>query len=181
MQTYIKFIVTTFLKSFSNIFLIMIGLVLILNLISELDFFKDIEINTYFPLYLSLLNCLSLLFEMFPFIFLIGTQFFFIKFFKNNELQVFKYSGLKNFSIIKIISLLTFLMGVFIIIIYYNFSASLKNHYLNFKSKYTSDDKYLAVITNNGLWIKDKIKDKSLIKFLSRLSLKDISIRLFSK
>ena len=31
------------------------------------------------------------------------------------------------------------------------------------KSKYTTDGKYLAVITNNGLWIKDEIDNKVLI------------------
>ncbi len=163
MKTYIKFIIFVFLKSFLNIFLIMMGLVLILNLLSELDFFKDIEVNSYFPLYLSFLNSFSLIFEMFPFIFLISTQFFFINFFRNNEIQIFKYSGLKNFTIIKILGLVTFITGVLIILIYYNISSNLKNHYLNIKSKYTSDDKYLAVITNNGLWIKDKIGGKSLI------------------
>ncbi len=163
MKTYIKFIIFVFLKSFFNIFLIMMGLVLILNLLSELDFFKNIDVNSYFPLYLSFLNSFSLIFEMFPFIFLISTQFFFINFFKNNEIQIFKYSGLKNSNIIKILSFITFVMGVLIILIYYNISSNLKNHYLNIKSKYTSDDKYLAVITNNGLWIKDKIGGKSLI------------------
>ena len=95
MKTYIKFIIYIFLKSFLNIFLIMMGLVLILNLLSELDFFKDLKVSSYFPLYLSFLNSFSLIFEMFPFIFLISTQFFFLSFFKNNEIQVFKYSGLK--------------------------------------------------------------------------------------
>ena len=76
MTTYIKFIISVFLKSFINIFFIMIGLIMILNLLSELDFFKEIEVNTYFPLYLSALNSFSLIFEMFPFIFLIATQFF---------------------------------------------------------------------------------------------------------
>ena len=90
MKTYVKFIILTFLKSFLNIFFIMFGLVLILNLLSELDFFKDMDVDTFFPLYLSLLNSLSLIFEMFPFIFLISTQFFFINFFKNNELEIFK-------------------------------------------------------------------------------------------
>jgi len=163
MRTYIKFIVFTFLKSFLNIFLIMFALVLILNLLSELDFFKNIDVNSYFPLYLSLLNSASLVFEMLPFIFLISTQFFFINFFKNNELDIFKYSGLKNTNIIKILSLLTFLMGVIFIVLFYNFSSNLKNIYLELKSKYTSDNKYLAVITNNGLWIKDKIDGKTLI------------------
>ena len=36
----------------------------------------------------------------------------------------------------------------------------MKNIYLDLKNNYTSDDKYLAVITNNGLWIKDNIDGK---------------------
>ncbi len=163
MRTYIKFIIFTFLKSFLNIFLIMFSLVLILNLLSELDFFKNINVNSYFPLYLSLLNSVSLVFEMLPFIFLISTQFFFINFFKNNELEIFKYSGLKNMNIIKILSLTALLMGILFVILFYNFSSNLKNIYLELKSNYTSDNKYLAVITNNGLWIKDKINGKTLI------------------
>ena len=163
MNTYIKFIIFSFLKSFLNIFLIMFSLVLILNLLSELDFFKNINVNTYFPLYLSLLNSVSLVFEMLPFIFLISAQFFFINFFKNNELDIFKYSGLKNTSIMKILSLTTLLMGIFFIVLFYNFASNLKNIYLELKSNYTSDNKYLAVITNNGLWIKDRIDGKILI------------------
>ena len=163
MTTYIKFIITVFFKSFVNIFFIMIGLIMILNLLSELDFFKEINVSTYFPLYLSVLNSFSLIFEMFPFIFLIATQFFFINFFKNNELNIFKYSGLKNINIIKIISLLSLFMGILIIIFFYNLSSNFKNFYLGLKSNYTSDDKYLAVITNNGLWIKDKIDNKTII------------------
>ena len=163
MKTYVKFIIFTFLRSFINIFFIIFGLVLILNLLSELDFFKEINVKTTFPLYLSILNSLSLIFEMFPFIFLISTQFFFINFFKNNELEIFKYSGLKNFEIIKILSLLTLFLGLIIVTFFYNLSSNFKNLYLDLKSDYTSDGKYLAVITNNGLWIKDKVDNKTLI------------------
>ena len=35
--------------------------------------------------------------------------------------------------------------------------------YLEIKSSHTNNDKYLAVITKNGLWIKDKIEDNVLI------------------
>ena len=163
MKTYTKFIIFVFLKSFLNIFFIVFGLVLILNLLSELDFFKELNVSSYFPLYLSLLNSMSLIFEMFPFIFLICTQFFFINFFKNNELEIFKYSGLKNTEIIKILSFLTLFIGIIIIIFFYNLSSNFKNFYLELKSNYTSDSKYLAVITNNGLWIKDKIDNKTFI------------------
>ena len=121
MKTYVKFIIFVFLKSFLNIFFIVFGLVLILNLLSELDFFKEIKISTYFPIYLSILNSMPLIFEMFPFIFLICSQFFFINFFKNNELEVFKYSGLKNTEIIKILSMLTFFMGILIVVFLQHF------------------------------------------------------------
>jgi lipopolysaccharide export system permease protein len=141
----------------------MLSLVFILNLLSELDFFKEIDLGIDFTLLLSLLNSPSTLFEMFPFVFLISTQLFFIKLFNNNELEVFKYSGLKNSNILGIISVIAFLMGILIIIIFYNFSANLKNFYLEKKSMYVNDGKYLAVITKNGLWIKDKIDKKIYI------------------
>jgi len=163
MKTYIKFLCYIFLKSFFYVLLVMFSLVFVLNLLSELEFFKDIEVDTNFTLLLSILNSPSMIFEMFPFIFLITTQFFFIKLFNNNELEVFKYSGLKNSNILGILSLLSLLVGIAIIIIFYNFSANFKNFYLEKKSQYTSDGKYLAVITKNGLWIKDEIDDKIYI------------------
>ena len=100
---------------------------------------------------------------MLPFILLITTQLFFIKLFNNNEIEVFKYSGTKNSKIITTVSIVTFVGGIIFISLFYNFSSSFKNFYLEIKSKYTSDGKYLAVITNNGLWIKDEINDKILI------------------
>ena len=141
----------------------MFSLVFVLNVLSELDFFKDIDVATNFTLLLSLLNSPSMIFEMFPFIFLLTTQFFFIKLFNNNELEIFKYSGLKNSNILTIISILSLFMGVMIVSIFYNFSANLKNFYLEKKSQFTSDGKYLAVITKNGLWIKDEIDNKIYI------------------
>ena len=160
MKTYIKFLCYIFLRSFFYVFLVMFSLVFILNVLSELEFFKDIDVGIDFTLLLSLLNSPSMIFEMFPFIFLLTTQFFFIKLFNNNELEVFKYSGLKNSSILIIISFLSLIMCIIIITVFYNFSANLKNFYLEKKSQYTTDGKYLAVVTKNGLWIKDEIDDK---------------------
>ena len=100
---------------------------------------------------------------MFPFIFLISTQFFFNNLFTDNEMNIFKYSGLKNTKIFYILSLTTFFVGILIISIFYNLSSNLKNLYLGIKSNYTEDKKYLAVITNNGLWIKDIYNEKILM------------------
>ena len=163
MRTYIKFLSKIYLNSFFYVSLIMFSLIFILNLLSELDFFKDINVNSYFPVYLSLLNSPTYIFEMFPFIFLISTQLFFITLFNNDQLSIFKYSGLKNSKILFIISLMSFFLGLLIITLFYSFSSSLKNFYLDLKSNYTTDEKYLAVITKNGLWIKDVIDDKILI------------------
>ena len=154
MNTYIKFLTYTFYKSLFFVFFVMGSLVYILNLLSELDFFKDINIEIYFPLFLSLLNSPAMLFEMLPFIFLITTQLFFIKLFNNNEIEVFKYSGLKNTKIILILSIISILTGLFASTLFYNFSSNFKNIYLKLKSQYTADGKYLAVITKNGLRIK---------------------------
>ena len=44
-----------------------------------------------------------------------------------------------------IISLFSLFLGIVIITLYYSFSSNLKNFYLELKSNYTSDNKYLAV------------------------------------
>tara|TARA_B100000900_G_scaffold240076_1_gene204080 strand:+ start:2518 stop:3591 length:1074 start_codon:yes stop_codon:yes gene_type:complete len=169
MKVYTKFITFTFLSSLLFVLVVTTSLVFILNLLSEIDFFKENNVQTFFILFLSILNSPSMIFEIFPFILLITTQLFFIKLFNNNEIEVFKYSGLKNSKILYIISVNTILIGIVVATIFYNLSSNLKNFYLELKSPYTSDGKYLAVITKNGLWIKDVIDEKILITNASKI------------
>ena len=163
MNTYTKFLVKTYLLSLLNVFFIFFCLIYVLNLLTELEFFKKTSVESYFPPYLSLLNTPIFVFEMFPFIFLISTQFFFNNLFTDNEMNIFKYSGLKNTKIFSILITTTFFVGIIIISIFYNLSSNLKNLYLGLKSNYTEDKKYLAVITNNGLWIKDIYNENILM------------------
>ena len=158
----LQFLIRNYLSSFLNVFFIFFCLIFILNLLTELEFFKQTEVKSTFPFYLSLINTPMFVFEMFPFVFLISTQFFFNNLFNNNEMNIFKYSGLKNTKIFSILISTTFFTGIIIISIFYNLSSNLKNLYLGLKSNYTEDKKYLAVITNNGLWIKD-IYDKKIL------------------
>ena len=125
MKTYTKYFIYTFFKSLLFVFSIMLSLVFILNLLSELDFFKEINTEIYFPLFLALLNSPTMIFEIFPFIFLITTQLFFIKLFNNNEINIFKYSGLKNSRIITILSTAAIVAGILITTLFYNLSLSL--------------------------------------------------------
>ena len=48
MKTYIKFLSKIFLNSFFYVSLIMFSLILLLNLLSELDFFKNINVDNSF-------------------------------------------------------------------------------------------------------------------------------------
>ena len=184
MKTYIQFIIFIFLRSFLNIFLIMLSLVFILNILQEIEFFSTKNVSAFYPLYLSLMNTPSIIFEMFPFIFLISTQFFFIKLFNNNEINIFKYSGLKNSKIIYILSIVSFIMGLIIILLFYNFSSNLQKYYLEIKNQYITDKTYLAVINKNGLWIKDIIDKEIRIINSSKINnniLEDAFITVFDE
>ena len=138
----------------------MLSLVFVLNILQEIEFFNNKNVGSIYPIYLSLMNTPSIIFEMFPFIFLIASQFFFIKLFNNDEINIFKYSGLKNFKIIYILSLCSLLMGIIIITLFYNLSSNLQRYYLEVKNQYSNDKSdYLAVINKNGLWIKDIVDE----------------------
>ena len=152
-----------FLKKIFLLSLIFFVLVMIINLIEEANFLKDSETNFLTPILLTSLNAPSLLYEMFPFIFLISTQFFFIEIFENKEIYTLRQFGIDNFSLLKFLSLSSFLFGILIIIVFYNFSSILKNEYLKIKNSYAGDKKYLAVITKNGIWIKDNLDNGTII------------------
>ena len=184
MKIYIKFIINLFNNSFLKVFFTFFTIILITNILDQVDFFKDTDISFYSLIFLSFLNTPSIIFEILPFIFLLSTQVFFIYLIDKKELEIFKYRGLNNFMIIKIISLYAFTIGIILIIFFYNTSAVMKNSYLIIKNKYSSDNKYLAVVTNNGLWIKDEIDDKINIINANKIDnefLLDVSITQLNK
>ena len=184
MKTYIKFLLSIFFNSFWKIFFLFFGIILITGIVEEIEFFRNIDEHFSYPILLSLLNTPAVIFEILPFIFLISTQLFFIKLIDSHELEIFKYSGLTNIGIIKIISSFTFILGVLLIIFYYNFSYLLQGKYLKIKNFYSEDNTYLAVINDNGLWIKDTIDDKINIINAKKVSdhfLTDVLIVQFNK
>ena len=155
-KTYQIYLSKVFTSTLIKTFMIFASLAFILNIFEEVNFFKDLDVSITVPIFLTFLNIPSVIFDIFPFIFLITAQFAFIKLMDQNEIIVLKNFGLDNLKIIKILSILSFVFGLFIITIYYNFSSSLKYSYLNLKNTYAKDNKYLAVITENGIWIKDQ-------------------------
>ena len=158
-KTYQIYLSKIFTLTLIKTFAVFISLGFILNIFEEINFFKDTDASITLPIFLTFLNIPSVIFEIFPFIFLITAQFAFIKLMDQNEIIVLKNFGLDNLRIIKILSILSFFIGLTIITIYYNFSSSLKYSYLNLKNSYAKDNKYLAVITENGIWIKDEVEE----------------------
>jgi len=170
MKTYTKFLLNGFIRSFLNVFFVMFSLVFILNILQEIEFLSNQEVNSFYPIYLSLMSSPSIIFEMFPFIFLISTQFFFLKLFTNDEINIFKYSGLKNIKIILILSVISFFIGIFTISVFYSLSSNLQHYYLQVKNQFSKDKLYLAVINKNGLWIKDVVNDQTSIINSSKIN-----------
>lgn len=162
-KIYQRYIIINFLKKFINVSLIFLSLIFILGILEEINFFKDMDVNFFTPYFLTLLNAPITLFEIFPFIFLISTQFFLYDLFKNEELDLLKKNGLSNLNIIKILFLLSIFMGIFNVAIYYNIASKLKFYYSDIKNNFSDDNKYLAMVTESGLWIKDEINNKKYI------------------
>ena len=159
MKTYIKYIILNFIQKILIITFVFFLLVLLLNLFEEINFFKDKSDNLYYPLLLNFLNAPTILNKVFPFIFLISTQFFIISLIEKNELMILKNFGIDNLKIISLIASISFAVSLFLILFFYNFSAQLKHIYLDIKNDFATDNKYLAVITENGIWIKDEINN----------------------
>ena len=162
-KIYEKYLVKNFLGKFFLISLVFFSLIIILSILEEISFFKNLETSFLFPYFLTLLGAPITLFEIFPFIFLLSTQFLFYDLFKKDELNLLKSNGLSNLRIIKILFLSSMLMGILTVSIYYSVASKLKFYYTDIKNNFSSDNKYLAVVTDSGLWLKDEINNNTLI------------------
>ncbi len=182
LKTYEIYLIKIFLIKLLNITIIFFSLVFILGIFEEISFFKDLTTSFHYPVLFSLLNAPSALFEIFPFIFLISTQFLFLDLNKTNELDVFKINGLSNLKILRVLFFTSLFLGLIVISFYYNFSAKLKFTYLEIKNSYSNDNKYLAVVKESGLWIKDEVDNKIYITNADTIRgnfLKNVSINEF--
>ncbi len=183
MKTFDLYLIKLFVKKILTISLIAISLIFILSIFDEISFFKKADAGFFFPFLITILNTPATLFEVFPFIFLIATQFFFIELMDKNELEALKVYGLNNFKIIKLLFLTSMMLGLLLISIFYHFSSKLQFLYFELKNSYSSDNKYLAVVTDNGLWIKDEIDEKVYIINATKIEdyfIKNVTINEFN-
>ena len=151
-----KYIAREFIKVILNTIFVFFCLGFIMNLFEEINYFKDLDIGIYVPIMLSSLIVPSLLYNMFPFIILLSGIWFFLKIKKSDEVTAMKVSGMSNFSVIIIPGLLSFMLGIFFITSINPITSVLVQKYESIKGNYDRDKDYLATITQNGIWIKEK-------------------------
>jgi lipopolysaccharide export system permease protein len=157
---YKKYLIRSFCVNIVKISLVFSIIIIIMNLLEEISFLKNFENTIYLSIKLTLLNLPSVLFEILPFIFLISTIFFFIEISNYNEIEALKSYGVTNLDILGILSAISFFLGVLIIIFFYSISSNLKFIYLETKNLYSKDNKYLSIVTSNGLWIRDIVDNQ---------------------
>ena len=151
-----KYLATEFLKVILTISCIFFCLGIIMNIFEEINFFKDIDVGPYIPITLSLLYVPSLLYNMFPFVIFLSGIWFFLKIKKTDEATAINISGISNFLIILNPSFVAIVVGIFFITSVNPITSVLVKKYENIKGSYERDKDYLAAITENGIWIKEK-------------------------
>ena len=158
-----KYLVKEFIKTVLNMILVCFCLGFIVNLFEEINFFKDIDVGIYLPLIMSILFVPSIIYNMFPFIILFSGIWFFLKIKKSDEVTAMKVSGMSTFSIIIIPCILSIVLGILIITSINPITSILVKHYERIKGNYEKELDYLAAITENGIWIKEKSLKKNTI------------------
>ena len=155
--------VILFLKKLLLLTVIFFSLSFILTIFEEITFLSESKSAFYLPFMLAIFNAPTTLLEIFPFVILISAQLFFIDLIKKKENELVKINNLDNFYLIRLLALCSFLFGLLIITVYYPISSKLKFIYFDIKNIYSKDGKYLKHFNDNGIWIKDEIKNEIYI------------------
>ena len=159
-----KYLSKEFFKVLTNMTFAFFCLGFILSFLEQINFFKDIDVGIHLPIMLTLLFVPSMIHNMFPFVVVFSGIWFFLKIKKNDEITALKVSGISNFSIIIIPSILSFFIGIFFIALLNPFTSTLVKNYEKIRGSYESQKyEYLATVNVNGIWIKEKTFDKNYI------------------
>ena len=163
LRQYENYLTKLFLKNIMIVLVVFIFLSFFLNIFEEIKYFENKESSLYYPIILTILNIPSIIFEILPFIFLLGVMFFFISLFDNDEIELLRTNGINNSKITILISIVSLIAGILFIVVYYSFSANLKSLYLHIKYKHSDKGDHLAVVNEDGLWIKEKSENNNRI------------------
>ena len=179
-----KYLAKEFIKIVINTSIIFFCLGFIMNIFEEVNFFKDFHVTIITPIILSLLFVPSLLNYFFPFVILLSGIWFFLKIKKTDELTAMNVSGMSNLSVIIIPSILSIILGIFFVTALNPITSLLVKKYETVKGNYEKEQDYLATVTVNGIWIKERgLKANYMIRasHLEKENLMGVTIYEFDK
>ena len=179
-----KYLAKEFIKIVINTSIIFFCLGFIMNIFEEINFFKDFNVAIITPIILSLLFVPSLLNYFFPFVILLSGMWFFLKIKKTDELTSMNVSGMSNLSVIIIPSILSIILGIFFVTALNPITSLLVKKYETVKGNYEKEQDYLATVTVNGIWIKERgLKANYMIRasHLEKENLMGVTIYEFDK
>ena len=162
-NTLVNYLLKSFLKTLLIVTLIVFCFGLILNLFEEIEFFKNIETGIFKPLIMTTLFVPSLVLKLLPFIIFVSSMWFMVKIRNNNDLLTLKIYGFSNIKIFLILAITSFLFGWIVLTIVSPITSSMVKYYEKAKSQHARDIDHLVTFNNNGLWIKEIIKNGNRI------------------
>ncbi len=151
----LNYILKNFLKTFLMVILIFYCFGLILNLFEEIEFFKTLDVNFFFPLVMTSIFIPSIIIKLLPFIIFISSALFTMKIRNNKDLLMLKVFGYSNIKIFFILASTSFILGWLVLFLINPFTSSFSKYYELTKSSYSRDIDHLITFNKNGLWIKE--------------------------
>lgn len=167
----IYYLLKEFASSLFLVLLVFISLVLLINFVEELSFFKDKKIENFMILisYLSIIKMPNTLIELSIFIFLFSGILFFVKIKRNNEINTILFSGISKLLPVLVPAIFSFFLGISIIFFFSPISSSLMKFYEISKKEYSNDNN-LIVVNDSGFWFVESLNDGFNIIRADRIS-----------
>jgi len=154
-----NYLLKNFLKTFFLCVLIAYSFGTILNLFEEVEFFKNHDVSLVTPLMLTSIFVPSMILKFLPFVIFISSMWFMIKIRNNKDLLTLKVYGYSNIKIFFILAFTSFILGWFVLVVANPITSSMVKYYEKTKAQYARDIDHLVTFNNNGLWIKENLKD----------------------
>ena len=154
-----NYLLKNFLKTFFLCVLITYSFGMILNLFEEVEFFKNNDVSFLTPLMLTSIFVPSMVLKFLPFVIFISSMWFMIKIRNNKDLLTLKVYGYSNIKIFFILAFTSFILGWFVLVVANPITSSMIKYYEKTKSQYARDIDHLVTFNNNGLWIKESLKE----------------------
>ena len=155
----LNYLLKGFLKSFLIIVCVFYCFGFILNLLEEVEFFKNIDVNFTVPLMLTAIFIPSIIIKLLPFVVFISSMWFMTKIRNNKDLLTLKVFGYSNMKIFFILAIFSFILGWIINFTINPITSNMSIFYEKTKSSYSKDIDHLVNFNKNGLWIKEELPE----------------------